>query len=228
MTVQYQEFRVIYEFTSAILCFILVWFMAKPYRYTKQGRYVGLPLAFGLLGASYFFSALTYAKLFSFPDNLLWVQLVTRIFSFVFLALTYRFPKRISETNQLVWGVTFSAIVVGIVTLIVAVAVMPEFNFQNYLVASSFARILIIICLTYVIIHVLRNHRAKPDSTTLLIPLGYILLAISQYSLIIWALGESSNLAGWWGALGLRWGGLAIFLYVAYVTFFGSQKRPDK
>jgi hypothetical protein len=202
--------------------------MTKPYRYTKQGRYVGLPLAFGLLGASYFFSALTYARLFSFPDELLWVQLVTRIFSFVFLALTYRFPKRISETTQLVWGVTVSAIIVGIVTLVVAIFLMPQFNFQNYLVASSFVRIFIIICLTYVIIHVLRNHVAKPDPTTLLIPLGYILLAISQYSLIIWALGDSSYLAGWWGALGLRWSGLAIFIYVAYVTFFGSQKRAKK
>lgn len=225
MAAQYQEFRVIYEFTSAIICFILVWFMAKPYRYTKQKRYVGLPLAFGLLGASYFFSALTYAQPNIFPDDLLWVQLVTRIFSFVFLALTYRFPKRISETNQLVWGVTLSAIVIGIMTLIVAVVLVPVFNFQNYLVASSYARVFIIICLTYVIIHVLRSHMAKPDSTTLLIPLGYILLALSQYSLIIWAMGDSSNLAGWWGALGLRWGGLAIFLYVSYVTFFGSQKK---
>jgi hypothetical protein len=225
MTAQYQEFRVVYEFTSAILCFILVWFMAKPYRYTKQGRYMGLPLAFGLLGASYFFSALIYAQPYSFPDDLLWVQLVTRIFSFVFLALTYRFPKRFSETNQLVWGVTLSAIVVGIVTMFAAVALMPKFNFENYLIASSFGRIFIIICLMYIIIHVLRNHMAKPDSTTLLIPLGYILLAISQYSLIIWALGNSSDLAGWWGALGLRWGGLAIFLYVAYVTFYGSQKK---
>jgi len=228
MTAQYQEFRVIYEFTSAILCFILVWFMTKPYRYTKQGRYVGLPLAFGLLGASYFFSALTYAQLFSFSDDLLWVQLVTRIFSFVFLSLTYRFPKKISETNQIAGGVTLGAIIVGIVTLVVAVFLMPQFNFQNYLVASSFARIFIIICLTYVIINVLRNHMSKPDPTTLLIPLGYILLAISQYSLIIWALGDSSYLAGWWGALGLRWGGIAIFLYVAYVTFFGSQKRANK
>jgi hypothetical protein len=228
MITQYQEFRVIYELTSAIICFILVWFMAKPYRYTKQGRYVGLPVAFGLLGASYFFSALTYAQLFSFLDNLLWVQLVTRIFSFVFLAFTYRFPKMISESNQLVVGVTLSTIVVGIVTLVIAVVLMPQFNFQNYLVVSSYARIFIIVCLTYVIVHVLRSHMAKPDPTTLLIPLGYILLAISQYSLIIWALGDSSNLAGWWGALVLRWGGLAIFLYVSYVTFFGSQKRANK
>jgi len=64
---------------------------------------------------------------------------------------------------------------------------------------------------------------AKPDPTTLLIPLGYILFAISQYSLIIWAIDES--MFAFWSALALRWGGLAIFLFVAYVTFYGSQKK---
>jgi hypothetical protein len=64
---------------------------------------------------------------------------------------------------------------------------------------------------------------AKPESNTLLIPLGYILLAISQYSLIVWAL--DSSMSAWWGALALRWWGFAIFLYVAYITFYGSQKK---
>jgi hypothetical protein len=78
----------------------------------------------------------------------------------------------------------------------------------------------------YIIIHVLRSHISKPDPTTLLIPLGYILFAISQYSLIIWA--HDASMFAWWGALAIRWGGLAIFLFVAYVTFYGSQKRANK
>ena len=222
----YQEFRVVYELTSTILCFILVWFMAKPYRYTKQARYVGLPLAFGLLGASYFLSAIAYAQLSFFPDDLFWVQLAVRAFAFVFLASTYRFPKKISETtstSRLIWSVVSTLIALTIITLIMALIINPQFNFSNYKAASSYVRIFNIICLTYVIINVLRNHMAKPESSTLLIPLGYILLAISQYSLIVWAL--DSSMSAWWGALSLRWGGLAIFLYVAYVTFFGSQKK---
>jgi len=225
----YQEFRVVYEITSTILCFILVWFMAKPYRYTKQARYVGLPLAFGLLGASYFLSAIAYAQLSFFPDDLFWVQLAVRAFAFVFLASTYRFPKKISETtstSRLIWSVVSTLIALTIITLIMALIINPQFNFSNYKVASSYVRIFNIICLTYVIINVLRNHMAKPESSTLLIPLGYILLAISQYSLILWAL--DSSMSAWWGALSLRWGGLAIFLYVSYVTFFGSQKRASK
>jgi len=220
---EYQEFRVAYELTSAILCFILVRFMIKPYRLTSDGRYLGLPIAFGLLGASYLFSSVIYTELPFFRQDFLWFQLVARTFAFMFLAATYYFSIKPSETSRLLWNITFSLITVAIVTSVVAVIFMPQFNFESYRTASQYVRIFIIICLIYIIIHVLRSHMAKPDSTTLLIPLGYILLAIGQYSLIIWALDGS--MSAWWGALALRWGGLAIFLYIAYVTFYGSQKK---
>ena len=220
---QYEEFRVIYEVTSAILCFILVWFMTKPYRFTRKGRYVGLPLAFGLLGASYFFSAVTYAQPSFLPNDFLWIQLIARTFSFVFLAATYYFSKKASETSQLLWNVAFSLIVVAIISSVIAIIFMPQFDFDNYRIASSYVRIFIIISLIYVIISTVRSHLAKPDSISLLTPLGYILLAISQYSLIIWA--TDASMVAWWGALALRLGGLAIFLFVAYLTFYKLPKK---
>ena len=223
---QYQEFRVAYELTSAILCLILVRFMIKPYRLTGENRYVGLPLAFGLLGTSYFFSAVIYAVPSFLPENILWLQLVARAFAFMFLALTYYFSEKPPKNSQILKNVTFSLIVVAIVTLFVAIMFMPQLSFDTYRAASGYVRFFIIFCLIYVIIHVLRSHMAKPDPTTLMIPLGYILLAISQYSLIIWA--TDASMFAWWGALALRWGGLAIFLFVAYVTFYGSQKKANK
>ena len=221
--VQYEEFRIAYEITSAILCFILVWFMLKPYRFTRESRFVGLPIAFGLLGASYFFSSVTYAQPSFFPEDVLWFQLVARTFAFMFLAATYYFSKKTSNTSRLLWNLTFSLTSVAIVTSVIAVILVPQFNFGSYRAASEYIRVFIIICLTYIIIHVLRSHMAKPDPTTLFTPLGYILLAISQYSLIIWAVDGS--MFAWWGALVLRWGGLAIFLFVAYVSFYGSRKK---
>lgn len=222
----YQEFRITYEVTSTILCFILVWFMTKPYRFTRDPRYVGLPLAFGLLGTSYFFSAIVYAQPSFFPCDMLWFQLVARTFAFVFLAATYYFSKKPFKTSSLLWNITFSSIVVAVIALFLMVIFSPQFDFQSYLNASPYARILIMICLTYIIIHVLRSHMEKPDPTTLLIPLGYILLAISQYSLIIWAVDAS--MFAFWGALTLRWCGLAIFLFVTYLTFYRLGKKTNK
>ena len=222
---EYQEFRVAYEFTSAILCFIIVWFMIKPYRFTREGRYLGLPLAFGLLGASYFFSALAYTAPSFLPDNILWSQLITRSFAFLFLAMSYYFSKKPAKIGQHLRNITLSLFVFVMVTSILAVVFMPQFNFDTYRAASGYVRFFIIFCLIYVIIHVLRSHMAKPDPTTLMIPLGYILLAISQYSLIIWA--TDGSMFAWWGALALRWGGLAVFLFVAYITFYGSKKKAN-
>lgn len=218
----YQEFRVVYEIISAILCFTLVWFMMKPYRFTKTGRYMALPIAFGLLGASYLFSAIIYSELPLFLEDMFWFQLVARTFAFVFLAATYMFSKQNSERGQLLWNVTFSVIIVAIITAVAAIIFLPVLNFENYLVFSSYVRIFIIVALAYVIYCTLRRHMTRPDSTTLLTPLGFILLAFSQYSLIIWAVDRS--MIAWWGALALRWAGLAIFLSVTYLIFYASKK----
>ena len=223
---EYWEFRVIYEVASAILCFILVWFMIKPYSFTRESRYVGLPLAFGLLGSSYLFSAVTYAQPSFFPEVVLWFQLVARTFAFVFLAATYYFSKEPSKPSKLLLKITLSAIVVVVIALFLFVFFTPKFDFQNYRTASTYVRIFIMICLTYITIHVLRRHMQKPEPTTLLIPLGYILLGISQYSLLIWAADQS--MFAFWGALVLRGGGLAIFLFVAYLTFYRSHKKGTK
>jgi hypothetical protein len=61
------------------------------------------------------------------------------------------------------------------------------------------------------------------DSKTILIPFGFIFLGISQYSLLIWATGDGGDVS-FYGGLALRWVGLALFLWTAYRSFYGSQK----
>jgi hypothetical protein len=145
---QYVEFRIVYEVTSAILCFILAWFMAKPYRFTREVRYLGLPLAFSLLGVSYFFSAVIYAQFSFLPNNILWFQLVARTFAFMFLAMTYYFSKKSSKRSQIVLNATFSLVVVAIIASVTAIIFMPQFNFESYRNASGYVRIFIVVCLT--------------------------------------------------------------------------------
>ena len=48
------------ELVSAALSFTLVRFMVKPYLYTGEGRYIGLPFGFTFLGTSYLFMGLTF------------------------------------------------------------------------------------------------------------------------------------------------------------------------
>ena len=98
--------RITVEAVSAIACLILVRFMLKPYQLTKQGRYLGLPLGFGILGINYVFTIMLLTTPFLHNAALSWLAHFTRVFAFVFLALTYYFSTKTTQTYRLLWDFT--------------------------------------------------------------------------------------------------------------------------
>jgi len=216
--------RITIEVVSAIACFILVRFMIKPFRLTGESRYLGLPLGFGFLGVSYAFSALSYSSIFAF-SNSAWVQLFVRAFAFLFLAVTYYFSKS-EKKPKLLWNMTLG-LLAAILTIVILLAIIsPPFLWPDYRLNQAYVRVFDLICLSYISIHALKSHIEQPDPTTLMSPLGFILLGFGQYSLLIWAVDAS--LFAFFGALALRLAGLAVFLYVSYRTFYSSEKRGNR
>ncbi len=216
----YELERITIETVSAIVCFVLVRFMIKPFRLTGETRYLGLPLGFGFLGISYAFSALLFTSLFDFA-NIGWIQLFVRATAFLFLAVTYYFSKSESHSKSL-WNIALGLILAVFTVLILFVIISPKLSFSDYMAEEMSVRILNLICLSYVSIHALKSHTDRPDPTTLMIPLGYILLGIGQYSILIWAIDAS--LFAFFGGLAIRLMGLAVFLIVSYRAFYGSKK----
>jgi len=218
----YQTFRIIYEITSAIICLLLVRFMIKPYQITGENRYIGLPLGFGLLGATYALSAFVYFQPLFLGRATIYIQLILRTFAFIFLSVTYFFSRKNAENNRWIWNTTLTLLIGVFLTLFVFVSI-PDTNLPNYQSLCFSIRIINLILIGYICAHTLRSHLEKPDPETLWIPLGYILLAISQYALIIWALDESYS--AFFSALAIRWIGLVTFLIVAYRSFYNPKKR---
>ena len=210
--------RLILEPSSAIICFILVWFMIKPYRLTGEGSYLGLPLGFGIMGISHVIAAAV-----AFSNELSWFMLLFRTFSFVFLASTYFFSRKSSKKTQQFWNITLSALIVILITLTLLVFVTPQSVWETANDAQIYFRIFMEIFLLYIIIYTLRGHVRTPDPTTIWIPFGFIFLALSQYSLLVYYI--DTGLAAFWGAIVFRFAGLAVFLIVAYQTFFSSKEE---
>lgn len=215
-------FLVAEETVSAVVCFILVWFLLKPYLTTREGRYIGLPLGFGFLGASYVLAAI--AHFISSPrfivNDLAWFQLLARPFAFAFLTFTYFYSNRPS-TKRLPWNITLSALLVALTSLAILVFIAPQVAFSNYRTLGIYVRVFCIICLVYISAHTLRRHLKAQNSKTILTPFGFIFLGISQYSLLIWAV-EGGDLP-FYSALVIRWIGLALFLLVAYRSFMTTK-----
>jgi hypothetical protein len=220
----YETERIIIEVVSTVACFILVRFMTKPFRLTGETRYLGLPLGFGFLGASYAFSAITFSSIFDF-DGLGWVQLLVRAFAFLFLTVTYYFSKS-TKRPKLLWNITLAVLTAIFAILIILVITSQQYLWQNYLLARVCAMGFSLICLSYISIHALKSHIEQSDSTTLMIPFGYILLGIGQYSSLIWAVNSvNSNVFALFGGLTLRLAGLAVFLFVSYRTFYSLKMK---
>jgi len=218
---------IVAEVVSATICFVLLRFMIKPYRATGESRYIGLPLGFAFLGASYVFMAFSlYFESFRFVEEIKWLQLFTQAYAFAFLAATYYFSKKPSKRSRLWWDLTYAALVFAAVVSYLVVFEPPMFGLPSYKTVDEYFRIFNIICLAYISIHTLRSHASKPDPKTIWIPLGYLLLGFAQYSSLIWSL--DSSFAAYVGAYFLRLSGLLIFLFMAYQAFYGPRVETPK
>jgi hypothetical protein len=223
----YNVAQALAEFVSAALSFILVRFMVKPYLYTGEGRYVGLPFGFTFLGMSYLFMGLTYSlSSHPFAEEMKWLQLFTEAYAFAFLALTYYFSKKTAwRSTRLWWQFIFSALIVGVIAtyFIILEPSSPMFALPSYDVADRYISVLDIVFASYVSVYTLRSHALSPDPETLLAPLGYVLLAFGEYSSLIWSL--DSSISALIGAYVIRLAGLVVFLSVSYKVFFSRGLR---
>ena len=114
-------------------------------------------------------------------------------------------------------------LIVALAASIVTGIIIPQFAVDSYQATQVYVRSFNIICLIYISIHTLRSHVEKPDPMTIWTPFGFILLGISQYSLLIWAIDGS--IFAFNGGLVLRLAALTIFLLVSYKTFSKSNKK---
>lgn len=221
----YEVPRIIIEVASAIIYFILVKYMIKPYSLTREQRYLGLPLGFAFLGISEVFLG---TQIIYPIEQLNGLSIATRTFAFVFLAMTYYFAKKPAKNSQLVWTLTLSLAIVGAAILSLVLVGAP---LLNIMVPESFSivfRAIALLFIGYICIRTLNSHIKHPDPTTIWIPLGFIMLGISQYSQLIRFIDEGAAYGGAFiGGLAARFIGLAIFLFVAYRTFHGSNKKED-
>lgn len=209
------------DIVSAAICFILVWFMTKPYRYTGERKYIGLPLAFSFLGASFAMGGTLYFEPQIFIVVIRWFQLFTQSYAFAFLAVTYYFSKKGKEATKLWLGILyatiFSVITISLIIIFVpTVSALPSFN-----IVDESMRIFNIVCLSYIAVHTLRGYVSRPDPKTIWIPFGFLLIDFSQYSFLIWSLDAS--FVAFIGAHFLRLAALLVFIIVTYQTFYASH-----
>ena len=224
MLYYYEDIRTVIEVVSAIMCFILVRFMIKPYEATGEGKYIGLPLGFGFLGVTYLLSAFTIYIPNILGGNTFYIQLVARTFAFLFIAITYYFSKKHTKNSRFLWKITLTVVITLFLISLLIVNLPNLDNVPSYRTADTWFRVISLIIILYICIHTFRSHIEKPDPTTIWIPIGYIFLAVSQYSVLLFSIVMDIGHYTVFGALILRLVFLSIFLFVAFRSFCHVEK----
>jgi hypothetical protein len=216
------------ELVSAALCFVLVRFMIKPYLFTGDSRYVGLPFGFAFLGMSYFSMALAfYLSPLHFADEINWAGILLEAYAFIFLAITYYFSGRAFKRSvRLAWQLVFSGMILAVFVSLVIAFGSPILTLPTVRDADRYISVLEIILASYIVVNTLRSHSLKPDPKTIWAPIGFILLAFAEYSSLIWSL--DSSLSALIGAYLVRITGLLVFLYVSYRVFYVPNNATAK
>jgi hypothetical protein len=200
--------------------------MIKPYEITGENRYLGLPLGFGFLGATYVLSAFTYYMESQMPImsllKIFYIQLIARTFAFFFIAITYYFSKKPTEKSRLIWKTTLTLLFTLLITSFLVVSI-PNVTLDSYRITRNIFRVTNIIIILYICIHTFRSHIKKPDPKTIWIPLGYVILLVSQYSVFFYQLDGSYSAL--FATLILRLVFLSVFLIVTFGVFYRGKEK---
>jgi hypothetical protein len=221
----YEEVRTLIEVISAIMCFILLRFLIKPYRITGESRYIGLPLGFGFLGVTYAISAFAFYEPRIFGPNTIYFQLIARTFAFIFIAITYFFSKKSTKNSTLTWKVALTLLVAVLIISFLIISI-PDITLPDYRITRNYFRVLDLTIILYICIHTFRSHIEKPDQKTIWIPLSFIILLVSQYSVFLFQLDGS--ISALFAGLILRLVFLSILLFVSFRTFYHTEKEVQK
>ncbi|MCW4029554.1 MAG: hypothetical protein NWE92_07905 [Candidatus Bathyarchaeota archaeon] len=221
----YEIPRFIVEIVSVIIYFILLYYMIKPYKLTKETRYLGLPLGFFFLGVS----EIILASQIIYPiTQLNGLSVTIRAFAFVFIALTYYFSNKPSKDSQLIWSATLSVTILSFTLVCLVLFVAPALNLLVPVSFSIFLRVLSLFCLAYICIHILRSQLDKTVPMTFWIPLGFFFLLISEYSQLIRMVDQNYAYGlAFVGGLVFRFLAFAVFLYVVTKNFIRPAKTEN-
>jgi hypothetical protein len=210
------------ELVSTFLTSFIVYLFAKAYRTVHSTHLLGLPLGFSFLASSYFFlgiSMLHETSNVAISESFLWLRIVTQSFGFVFVAFTYYFSSKDERTSKNLLLVISFVSAVSVSLIMVGAAISAPFlgisSVQDFDVILGAVNLVFV---GYVIYHLSKGLKLLFKEETpgvMWTPFAFILLWLSQYSLLIWAIDDSQTAFAF--AHAARLASLILFIYIYYL-----------
>lgn len=220
------------EFASTLLASIIVYLFAKAYRTVHATYLLGLPIGFSFLASSYLFlgiSMLHETSNAAISESFLWLRIATQTFGFVFVAFTYYFSSRDERTSRnLLLVISFASTVSVSLIMVGAVLYAPLLGASSVDVVDEILGAVNLVFVGYIIYHLsirLKSLLKEEIAGVLWTPFAFILLWLSQYSLLIWTVDGSQT--AFTLAHVARLASLILFIYIYYLPGRISRESAE-
>lgn len=213
------EALVAIDLISTGLALVLVYLFSKAYRLMRSTYLLGLQIGFSYLALSYIFLAIfkLYKNNTAISEPFFWLRLIVQSYGFAFIASSYHFSKKTEKTTKYFLGTISLSSAIFIALFFAALIVAPPFlELPSMDIVSASFRIANLVFLGYSICNIVERFESSSKAISGLIwtSLGFSLLWLSQYSMLIWGIDDSPTAFAF--AHIARLASLTLFPYIYY------------
>jgi len=169
---------------SATFALVVAGSTLKLFRVVRRDYLLGLPIGFSFLALGYLSSSASYA-LPALTDPLTWLALLCQSYGFAFVAVTYLLKKSSRWGSAAEWLVSIMLILAVIAATVIVVQIERIPSYQAFDEALSITNIFL---LAYILIDLYPRVGADRHGIGTAILASYAVLAVSQYSYLLWRL----------------------------------------
>jgi hypothetical protein len=188
----YADFFIVFQILTAFFVGAILWFSLRAYRLTNMSFLIVFFLGFLLLESSFTFVMIN--RLVGHTGVLyhgtFWIQEILQTAAFAFIASAYYFKNK-ELTNARIATYAIAMIIIIAISVIAFLSTPPTLAFAWRTLTSPYFYLVNLALLSYAVYRVttttsLSSHKRPLRSRALLVPAGFVILALSQILWIYW------------------------------------------
>jgi hypothetical protein len=190
----YADFFIVFQILTAFFVGAILWFSLRAYRLTNMSFLIVFFLGFLLLESSFTFVMIN--RLVGHTGVLyhgtFWIQEILQTAAFAFIASAYYFKnKELTNARIATYAIAMNIIIA--ISVIAFLSAIPTLAFAWRTLTSPYFYLVNLALLSYTVYRVTTtttslssSHKRPVRSGALLVPAGFVILALSQILWIYW------------------------------------------
>jgi hypothetical protein len=193
----YADLFIVFQVMTAFFVGAILWFSLRAYRMTQLSFLIAFLLGFLLLESS--FTLVLINRLVGNTGTLyhgtFWVHEMLQTAAFAFMASAYYFRNK-ELTHTRITTYVIAAIIIIAISVIAFLSIPPELAFDWRTISSPYFYLANLALLSYAVYRVYATPLSSQKlikSRSLLVPAGFVILALSQILWIYWGFTDLND-----------------------------------